>query len=213
MAKAKTGLERLHKSLRKRPSAREEREADAAKHDALWSALLDSYGVRREWVAAAQAPDAARSARFWEVLATKLIHDWIPAYRPTKAGRPSRFGAPNPDDWYAAGGGLISWPDDMTSFYQAQLVQLVSRLEAEKKQSKEWVFRWLANEQSVVGPRQAAERIKMLPRPYRQRTTSGSIREAFGKVPDHVRENPAAHLPGYRPPGFVLPPIPMPKGN
>lgn len=208
MAKSKSALERLHPLLKKRPSRREDRGSDEARYSAMWAALIDTYGVKDKWIATSRAPaDMSLSSAFWEALATKLVIDWIPSYRPSEAGRPARFGEPHPEDWYAAGGGLITWPNDMTSFYQAQLVQLVSRLEAEKNQSKEWVFQWLANEQAVVGPHQAAERRKMLPRPYRQRKTSASIREAYGRVPDHVRANPAAHLPGYQASSLVLPPL------
>lgn len=137
---------------------------------------------------------------FWERLATRLLLDFVPGFSPDASGRKARFGEVHPEDWSDAGGSLLGFPSDMTQFYQAQLVELIARLETEKGKSKGWVFRWLANEIEKTGPQKAVERRAMLPRPYRARKTAKSIREAYGAIPKDVRDNPAAHLPRHEPP-------------
>lgn len=194
--KRKSALQRLPLSLGKRLK----KGATEEDRKAQWEALVGHYRLAKEWQALSAESSVERRAVFWERLATRLLLDFVPGFTLAASGRKARFGEVHPEDWSEAGGSLLGFPDDMTAFYQAQLVELIARLEAEKGKSREWVFRWLANEIEKVGPHKAAERRAMLPRPYRTRKTAKSIRVALGSIPREVRDNPAAHLPSREPP-------------
>ena len=56
------------------------------------------------------------------------------------------------------------------------------------------VFRWLANEIEKAPEVKARQRMAMLPKCFRARTTSGSLKEAFDSIPKAVRDNPANYL-------------------
>lgn len=77
----------------------------------------------------------------------------------------------------------------MTQFYQAQLVEIIAKLETKKSESKEWLFRWLPTEIEKDVPHRAAERRALPLRPCRARKTATSIREAFGSIPREVRDS------------------------
>lgn len=199
-----SALGRLPKLLRNPPKrGRSKRE-----NQAVFDALLDHYGLTDVFASLASEQDVARqlelSIDLWSKLTIKLLNDFIPAYRLSAIGRPKTFGKPEITDWISAGGGPFACPSDMTSFYQAQFVEVVTKLEQAKSKSRAWVFLWLANETEKVGPQQAEARRAMLPRPYRKRGTSRSLRQAFNAIPRSVRSSPMDHLPRPTPPGKGL---------
>ena len=142
---------------------------------------------------------------FWRGLAKALMHDFIPAYQPklSKADKHILL------DWMDAGGGVshfFSDPRFRRHFYQAQLVWLIQGQEVQKDRSRAWVFDWFANKEETQGPKEAKRRTSLLPRPYRQRLTPKSLKQAFTSIPRSVRERPDQYLPfvglGPRPPNF-----------
>jgi hypothetical protein len=93
------------------------------------------------------------------------------------------------------GGGLLGPIGSCESFYQAQFVAAVRRLEKEKNQSREWVFKWLMNEESLTTPKKAAGRLALLPKRHRNHKNSNALRTAFNVLPKQVREHPERYLP------------------
>ncbi len=129
----------------------------------------------------------------WCALAISLARDLVPAFR-TRRARRNKLDTDAHGDWIRAGGGLIA-SFDATAFYQAQFVEVIAAKEAEMKKSRFWVFRWFANEAATTTRQEAAKRLESLPRPYRKRTTSDSLKEAFQRIPKEVRRNPKDYLP------------------
>jgi hypothetical protein len=127
-------------------------------------------------------------------LALGLMREFIPAFRP-KRERNAPFAEQAYRDWIAAGGGLLGCPWDYKHFYQAMLVKVVADLEREKKKSREWIFGWLANEQSPGSPSEAKRRRSLLSLPFQGRRTSKSLRQAFNIIPKDVKQHPERYLP------------------
>ena len=133
-----------------------------------------------------------------------LMGEFIPTYRP-KPEKPKRVDANGMEDWWKAGGTLIGGPGDFTAFYQAQFAKVIEAKKGELRKSRAWVFGWFANENARTSPGEAAKRRELLPRPYRKRQTSGSLRQAFNSIPLQVRKDPDACLPRtLQPPPWVL---------
>lgn len=174
----------------------------AEEEGAVFKALVEHYRLSKEHQVMLQkakglVPDTAARSVFWEKLARSLILDFVPAYRPNK-----------PDvqllrDWVHAGGEVLNFFADLPRrqhFYEAQFVGLIQDQARRKGRPREWVFRWLANEEEIKGPKEKERRTSLLPRPYRRRSTALSIREAFNRIPKAVRERPFDYLPrGSRP--------------
>ncbi len=179
----------LRRRLKKGVSA-EEREP-------VFKALVEHYRLSYEHQAMLQkakglSPDTTARGVFWERLARSLMFDFVPAYRPNKPDGQLLL------DWMHAGGNVMSFFDDLPRrqhFYQAQLVGLIQDQARRKDRSREWVFRWFANEEETGGPKESSRRTSLLPRPYRKRKTAESIREAFNSIPGAVRKRPFDYLP------------------
>lgn len=189
-------------------------EASDAEKQAAFDAVVAHYNLTERYTAFMGAPNgstlrAPAAVAFWCELAVKLMFDFIPAYHLGKPGR-RRNTTGNAVDWIAAGGGVLGVPADLTAFYQAQLVQRIEARMSESGQSKAWVFRWFANEVAITTPHEAAARRALLPRPYRKRGTSASLKEAFNSIPKSVRLNPKEFLPHpwsappFMPPGGLF---------
>jgi len=193
-----------------------------AESKAAFNALLEHYNLTNIFEAVTDAGSLEdrreQEIVFYSKLASSLLRDFVPAFG-KHGGRPTRFKKADVMDWIEAGGSGFTCPRDMTPFHQAQLVAVIQRLEAEKGQSREWVFRWLTEKKSGH-----EERRSLLPRLYRGRTTAKSLREAFNGIPKAVRDNPSSFLPTRReakpsgPPTLLdeilaklgLPPLPPP---
>jgi hypothetical protein len=139
-------------------------------------------------------PEGSKEAMFWHLamyasIARGLLRHFVKAYEPPKQRSISV------EDWMKAGGAPMYVSEASPHFYQAQLAQLIHRLDGEHKKGRDWVFRWLANEEAVTTGKAAERRLAMLPARYKRLRTSGSIRVAYNRIPKHVRANPEAHLP------------------
>ena len=134
--------------------------AFAGEREPLFKALVEHYRLSNEHQAMLQntkglAPDTAARSVFWERLASSLMLDFVPAYRPNKPDGQLLL------DWMHAGGNVKSFFDDWPRrqhFYQAQLVGLIQDQARRKDRSREWVFRWLANEEETGGPKERSRR-------------------------------------------------------
>lgn len=146
-------------------------------------------------------------AKRWMNLALRLARDLVPAFRPG-VRKDRKRDTDFPDDWIAAGGSVIpGFGKNPRTFYQAQFVEAIAAKQVEMGQSRAWVFKWFANEVATTTPAKARERLESLPRRYRNRTKSGSLKEAFMSIPLEVRQNPRAYLPQRIAPGYVPPSI------
>jgi hypothetical protein len=166
------------------------------------AALIAHYRLEKYANAAFAATDDGQAKeraelRFFEALAYRLLADYIPAFSRARPGRrPTRVEQPW-KNWEAAGGSREEYhPGIMAAFYQAQFVMAIEGLKQERRRSREWVFRWLANKEEVASPKVAAKRRDLLPARYRSRTTAGALREAFATIPREVRKSPQRFLPG-----------------
>ena len=99
-----------------------------------------------------------------------------------------------PDEYVAAGGTPSTLLGDnsfhVSRFYQAQYVDAVRKIAADRGKSREAVFEWLAGK-----TRQATADRKRLPSPYRRLRKKAAFRDAFYDIPDRVRRDPKAFLP------------------
>ena len=171
--------------------------AEEREREAVFKALVDHYQLSNEHQLMLQkvkglVPDTAARSVFWEQLARSLMLDFVPAYKPKKRDGQLLL------DWMHAGGNVISFFDDLPRrqhFYQAQLVELIEGLTRRKDRSREWVFRWFANEEEKGGPKERSRRTCLLPQHYRKRATAGSIKIAFMDIPKAIRKRPFDYLP------------------
>jgi hypothetical protein len=166
---------------------------------AVFEALIAHYRLTDELRAMTGEPNGSPlkskyGLTFWSGLAGRLMFDFVPAYR-LKKPKSTKGRSEVIEDWSDAGGSLLGWPDDATSFYQAQLVEVIKSRQVESGKSRAWVFRWFANEVAVTTPAEATRRRSILPRPYRKRGTSGSLKEAYSRIPRVVRASPKDYLP------------------
>ena len=167
--------------------------------ESVFQALVDRYRLSKEHLEmlreANNSPhENVAGTVFWRGLAKALMHDFIPAYQPklSKADKHILL------DWMDAGGGVshfFSDPRFRRHFYQAQLVWLLQWQKTQKNRSLAWVFRWFSNEEDTQGPKEKTRRTALLPRPYRRRLTSLSLKQAFNSIPRFVRERPDQYLP------------------
>jgi len=176
--------------------------AGEREREPVFKALVEHYRLSNEHQAMLQkakgvVPETAARSVFWERLARSLMLDFVPAYQPNERDGQLLL------DWIHAGGNVMSFFDDLLRrqhFYEAQFVELIQDQAREQDRSREWVFRWFANEEEIKGPKEKERRTSLLPRPYRQRSTAISIREAFNCIPRAVRKRPFDYLPcGSRP--------------
>lgn len=179
-------------------------DATEAERIVVFNALVTHYRLADRFTELMKEPAGDQkqvlATMFWSDLAMQLLFDWIPAYYLMPPGR--RKGANSSSlDWIDAGGSFLLQPKDIEAFYQAQFVELIAKRVAETRRSRNWVFQWFANEQAVAGNKEAMLRRQMLPRPFRNRATSQSLRQAFNSIPKAVRQNPRAYLP--QPPTVV----------
>ena len=156
--------------------------------------LLQFFGGMEEAEAFSKYPEGSSEALAYHLalyarLAHGLLAYYVKAYQPT--GRPFV----TVEDWVAAGGPAGFVNEASPHFYKAQLAQLVHRLEKDHGKGKDWVFRWLANEEAIRGPREAQRRLDMLPSRYRRLRTSGSIKNAYMRIDRAVRQRPEVYLP------------------
>jgi hypothetical protein len=197
---SKSARQPLPDILRRRPK-HDDSQSDVA---GTFEAMVIHFGLTDAYELMKSKPDqwphgGRRAAFFWSALALALMSRQIPAYGTPNTGR-RKVGAPlNVDAWINAGGRstLLTGPSaaDMTRFYQAQFVEAVRKIEIDKKKSRQWVFKWLANKTEIVGAAAAARRMALLPQLYRKRTAAGSLRTTFNAIPSEVRRDPKAFLP------------------
>lgn len=180
------GTTRAQRSL---PSILRKRARTTAEREAALDALATHLGLSHKDVRVTLECEPHAS------VVAALVRFFVPAFHvvPPKERNPKEDFE---SDWHAAGGGLLWSLADRDAFYQAQLVQAILRLQAERKgASRSHVFRWLANEVQRTTPGEASKRLENLPRRYRSRRTSGSLKQAFDSIPSDVRRDPAAYLP------------------
>jgi hypothetical protein len=128
----------------------------------------------------------------------RALMERIPAFKPPPSPRASRI---DPDlfvsDWARISGGPPGLLADPTSFYQALFVQTINQIcEQRKWQQRMKAFRWLASESEKTGGQAEAQRRRhLLPRPFRDRKTSRSLKNAFDLIPKEIRDHPERHLP------------------
>jgi hypothetical protein len=187
-------------ALKRMPAILKRRIRDDAPDDEThepWWALMEHYGLRTKLRALLDAPAGDEkqvlATEFWSDLALCLLCDFVPAYRNQKPGRHKTAG--NLTDWINAGGSELQAPAELTSFAQAQFAFAIAEQQRQSGESRAWVFKWFANEVATTTPSKAVARRELLPRPYRKRTTSGSLKQAFNDIPSPVRENPSKFLP------------------
>jgi hypothetical protein len=101
------------------------------------------------------------------------------------------------DEWIRISGGSPGLLADPNSFYQALFVQTINQIcENRQWRQRAKAFRWFASEDERTGGNAEAQRRRdLLPRPFRDRKTSGSLKNAFDSIPKEIRENPERHLP------------------
>jgi hypothetical protein len=168
---------------------------------AVFNALIAHYRLTGKWEDFQREPKgsplrSSKEAASWRELALLLAQDFIKACHPTFKfkiiDKLDEF-----QDWVAAGGSKQDFPSDSTKFYQAQLVEVIQKREAESGKSRAWVFCWFANEAPAAtsNSKEANDRHLLLPRPYRKRGTSGSLKQAYNSIPRAVRNNPRGSLP------------------
>jgi hypothetical protein len=156
--------------------------------------LLEFCGATREAEEFVKHPEGSKDALFWHLAMYARISHGLLAYF-FKAYQPKGRSAVAVDDWIAAGGPPMYAQTASAHFYEAQLVQLIHKLDEKHGKGREWVFRWLANEEAAGGPREAQRRLAMLPARYKRRRTAGAIRVAYHQITKAVRECPEDYLP------------------
>jgi hypothetical protein len=113
---------------------------------------------------------------------TRALIERYPAFRPPPSRPASRFADDLfIEDWVAISGGPPGLLADPTSFYQALFVQTIKQICQERKwRQRMKAFRWLAFEDEKTGGKGEAQRRRhLLPRPFQDRRTSGSLKNAF----------------------------------
>ena len=164
-------------------------------------ALCERYGMistfEEYWQSPDDSPDNLQlSNRFWCKLALNLSLDFVPAFR-TRKRTPGKKGVADIDAWIKAGGSFDTCPNDFTNFHRALFVKTIREIAREMKQSQNWVFKWLQNEEATTGPKKAAERLGRLPRPFRHYRSSGTLRGVFFTISREIRNAPEKYLPGF----------------
>ena len=170
--------------LRKRARTPAERRAAL---DALVGYL--GLSVRR----LAEMEEVPRYAAF-----ARALMERIPAFRPPPSRPASRIDeALFVSDWAAISGGPPGLLADPTSFYQALFVQAINQICEERKwRQRIKAFRWLAFEDEKIGGQSEAQRRRhLVPRPFQDRRTSRSLKNAFDLIPKAIRDHPERHLP------------------
>lgn len=117
----------------------------------------------------------------WKGLAKALLERHVPAFRIERRGK--RKAKVTDDEWeefWVSGG--AGFEDEVEQFIQACFVICVSDLAAQH--GLEATFRRLAKDNSMLSAR------------YRARTTASSLKQAYFKVPELIRKNPRAFVPG-----------------
>jgi hypothetical protein len=183
---------RLEKNL---PSILKRRTKSPAEKQAALNALFEYAGLADEH-ARFDSNDPQEVTQLLAKLGLNLTRKLIPAFRPSRAGGNSRMSAEFYEDLQKAGAvwGLLGPSVSPDEFYGAQFAQVIEQLRQEKGRKRMQVFRWLANEIEKVPEVKARQRMAMLPKCFRARTTSGSLKEAFDSIPKAVRDNPANYL-------------------
>lgn len=176
--------------LRIKPAPNEPPEVAAQRFEQL----LNFCDATNELKQSLAHPEGSKEALVWQLamyarIARGLLRHYVKAYEPEKQRSISV------EDWLKAGGAPMYISEASPHFYEAQLAQLIHRLDSEHKKGRDWVFRWLANEEAITTPNAAEHRLAMLPARYKRLRRSGSIRVAYNRIPKHVRANPEAHLP------------------
>lgn len=177
--------------LKRRPKS----DVSPEERSAVFRALVEHYGLSKqhsEMRTEGAKPTAENT--FWQKLTEAMMYDFIPAYQPKVKKDVDLL-----LDWVEAGGTVLPFYADFRRyrdhFYQAQLVWLIEAQVQRKDRSREWVFRWFANEEERKGAKEQERRTSLLPTPYRRRLTSKSLRQAYNSIPRTVRENPHVYLP------------------
>jgi hypothetical protein len=185
-----------------------------AEQQRCYEALAERAGVSLPESKPTAEETLQATAQFWQSVAITLAAEKWPAFRLSAELTGKILDETGAADWLVAGGTRENMPTFFDDFYAAQFVVAIERLRDSKiaKAREEYAGKETAETEAIIAAvqrrtrnevfkslagksPQAQRKREMLPRPYRNRTTELSLKEAYEQISNDVQERPERYLP------------------